>query len=66
MSTWLVEWLGHGVWHPFAGTDNEAKATHYFERASREYPTDTLIRLRNGDTVLRREPANGCEACDRE
>lgn len=46
-------------WRPVAWPDDEADAYQLFERASHEYPTDHLLRLRHGDVVLRTEPANG-------
>jgi hypothetical protein len=42
-----------------AWPNDEADAHRLFDRASHEYPTDLLLRLRYGSVVLRREPANG-------
>ena len=51
-------------WLPIAWPDDNADADRLFARASHEYPTDTLLRLRYGIVVLRTEPANGLGSCE--
>lgn len=50
-------------WQPIAWPADDADAERLFKRASHEYPTDTLLRLRHGSVVLRTEPANGLGSC---
>jgi hypothetical protein len=48
---------------PIARPADDADADRLFKRASHEYPTDRLLRLRYGSKVLRIEPANGLGSC---
>jgi hypothetical protein len=61
---WRVESRGFGRWRQIGFPDNLAEAWELYERALRDYPADTLIRLVDGDQVPKVAPATWCAKQD--
>jgi hypothetical protein len=56
---WKVEACVFGRWRQIGFPETEAEAVKYFEWAITDYPTDYLIRLREGEEVRKVQPADG-------
>lgn len=55
---WKIEVFGISrEWRQIGFPDNETEAFELFERAVREYPSDMMVRLRDGETVRTFRPA---------
>ena len=57
---WRVEYRATGRWVQIGFPANLAEAWELFERAVNDYPADYLVRLVDGDQVLKVAPAVWC------
>jgi hypothetical protein len=57
---WRVEHRGNGRWVQIGFPVSLSEAWELFERAVADYPADGLIRLMDGDQVLKVTPATWC------
>jgi hypothetical protein len=58
---WRIEHLGQsGRWRQIGFPQSLTEAHSLFERAIRDYPSDHLVRLVDGDRVLQIAPATWC------
>jgi hypothetical protein len=61
-ASWKVEWRGRTRWIQIGFPDSETEARKMFERACQEYPSDHLIRIREGEEVRDIRTAQWCLA----